>query len=64
MFLSYALESRSKWVVLAFAAGCAATATYSALAGVYPITAIESLWALAAVQRFWKRHRRETSFNR
>ena len=38
MFLSYALGSRSKWMVLAFAAGSAATAAYSALPGAYPIT--------------------------
>ena len=31
MMLSYALEARSKWFVLAFVAGSAATAVYSAL---------------------------------
>jgi hypothetical protein len=64
MFLSYALESRSKWMVLAFAAGSAATAAYSALAAVYPITVIEGLWALAAVERFWERHQHEISLSR
>lgn len=56
MFLSYWMESRSKWMVLVFAAGSAATALYSALSVVYPITVIEGLWALVAVQRFWKLH--------
>jgi hypothetical protein len=56
MFLAYWLESRSKWMVLVFAGGSAATAAYSALSAVYPITVIEGLWALVAVQRFWKRH--------
>ena len=56
MFLSYWLEPRSKWMVLVFAAASAATAVYSALSLVYPITVIEGLWALVAVQRFWKRH--------
>ena len=56
MFLSYWMESRSKWMVLVFAAGSAATALYSALSAVYPITVIEGLWALVAVQRFWKLH--------
>jgi hypothetical protein len=51
-------------MVLAFAAGSAATAAYRALAGVYPITVIEGLWALAAVQRFWKRHRQEVLLTR
>ena len=47
-------------MVLAFAFGSAAIAAYSTLAAVYPITVIESLWALAAAQRFRKRRRHET----
>ena len=61
MFLSYWLEPRSRWFVLVFAGGCTATAAYSALAGVYPITAVEALWALVALQRFARRSRREAS---
>ncbi len=61
MFLSYWLEPRSRWYVLVFAGGCAATAAYSALAGVYPITGIEALWALVALQRFARRSRREAA---
>ena len=59
MFLSYLLESRSKWMVLIFAAGSFATAAYSGLAGVFPITVIETLWGLAAIQRFWRRRQQE-----
>ena len=59
MFFSYWLEPRSKWMVLLFAGGSAATAVYSALAAVYPITVIETLWALVALQRFVKRYRQE-----
>ena len=59
MFLSYWMESRTKWMVLLFALACAATALYSGLEEVYPITVIEGLWALVALQRFLKRHRRE-----
>ena len=61
MFVSYWLESRSRWFVLLFAGGCAATAVYSALAGVYPITVVEALWSLVALQRFAQRSRRESS---
>lgn len=57
MFLSYWLERRSRWFVLLFSGACAATAVYSALAGVYPIMVIEALWALVAVQRFVQRSR-------
>ena len=62
MFLSYWLEPRSRWFVLVFAGACAATAAYSALAGVYPITVIEALWALVALQRFARRSRQDASF--
>ena len=59
MFLSYWLEPRSKWMVLVFAGGSGATAVYSGLADVYPIMVIETLWALVALRRFWRRHRGE-----
>ena len=59
MFLSYWLESRSKWMVLVFAVGSALTAAYSGLAAVYPITVIETLWAMVALQRFIRRFRME-----
>ena len=63
MFLSYWMEHRSKWLVLVFAAGSAATSAYSALAAVYPITVIEAAWALVAIQRFVRRHRAEAQFD-
>jgi hypothetical protein len=59
MFLTYWMESRSKWFVLAFACGCAATSIYSGLVEAYPITVIEALWASVALQRFFQRHRIE-----
>ena len=59
MFLSYWLEARSKWMVLLFAGGSALTAAYSGLVAAYPITVIESLWALVALRRFFLRLRQE-----
>ncbi len=59
MFLSYWTEERSKWLVLIFAVGSGMTALYSGLEEVYPITVIEGLWALVALQRFVKRHQLE-----
>jgi hypothetical protein len=59
MFLSYWTEERSKWLVLVFAVGSGMTSLYSGLAEVYPITVVEGLWALVALQRFAKRHARE-----
>lgn len=61
MFLSYWLEPRSKWFVLVFAGASAATAAYSGLVEAYPITVIEALWSLVALQRFRRRHQREAS---
>ncbi len=55
MLVSYWLEPRSRWFVLAFAAGSAATAVYSGLVQAYPLTAIEAIWALVALQRFRSR---------
>jgi hypothetical protein len=55
MMLSYALEARSKWYVLVFAAASAATALYSGIAEVYPIMAVEAIWAAIALRRFWDR---------
>ena len=59
MFVSYWLEPRSKWFVLAFAIGSAATAAYSGLAAVYPITVIEALWTVVALRRRITRSRLE-----
>jgi len=61
MFLSYWLEPRSKWFILVFSGACVATSVYSALMGAYPITVIETLWALVALQRFSRRNREEVS---
>ena len=60
MFLSYWLEGRSKWMVLLFAGGSGLTAAYSALAAVYPITIVESLWSLVAFRRFLLRYQQES----
>ena len=59
MFYSYWMESHSKWWVLIFAIGSAATSIYSGLVEAYPITVIEALWALVALQRFLRRSREE-----
>ena len=60
MMLSYWLEDRSRWFVLSFAAGSAATAAYSAFVGAYPITGVETVWAVIAVQRYLRRRTAET----
>ena len=59
MMLSYSFEARSKWYVLIFAGASAATAVYSGLAEVYPITVVEAIWSAVALRRFIIRHRVE-----
>ena len=52
MMVSYWLEPRSRWFVLLFAGDSASTALYSGLVEAYPITVIEAVWTLIALQRF------------
>ena len=59
MMVSYWLETHSKWFVLIFAFASAATAAYSGLVQAYPITVIETIWALIVLQRFFRRYRQE-----
>ncbi len=61
MMLSYWLEPRSKWFVLSFALGCAATSIYSVVVAAYPITIIEAIWAVIALRRFSRRHQQEAT---
>lgn len=56
MVVSYALEARSRWFVLAFAGGCLASSAYGFLAGAWPFGVVELVWAGIAIQRW--RHRR------
>jgi hypothetical protein len=55
MLLTYALEDRSAWFVLAFALACAASATYGVMIEAWPFAAIEGIWSVIAVQRWWRR---------
>ncbi len=59
MLLAYWQEERSKWLVLAFAGASAGTAVYSGFVEAYPVTGVEAVWSLVALQRFWRRHRAE-----
>jgi hypothetical protein len=61
MLLAYWQEERSKWLVLAFAGASAGTAAYSGIVGAYPITGVEAIWSLVALQRFWRRRRAEAA---
>jgi hypothetical protein len=54
MLVTYALEDRSPWLVLAFAASCALGSIYGFLQGAWPFGIVEAIWACVAVYR-WRR---------
>ena len=55
MLVTYALESRSTWFILAFAFACALGSIYGFLQGAWPFGLVEAVWSAVAVQRWWQR---------
>ncbi len=55
MLICYALEDRSAWFILAFAAACALGSVYGFLQGAWPFGLVEAIWAGVAVWRWFKR---------
>ena len=55
MLACYALEDRSPWFTLAFAAACAAGSAYGFLQGAWPFGVVEAIWSLVALWRWHKR---------
>ncbi len=49
MLVTYALEARSAWFVLAFAAACLLGSAYGFLQGAWPFGAVEAVWAGVAL---------------
>jgi hypothetical protein len=60
MLLFYALEDRSPWFVLAFAAACALASVYGFLQGAWPFGVVEAIWALVALSR-WRSRTKATA---
>jgi hypothetical protein len=52
MLVTYALEDRSHWYVLAFAAACALGSIYGFLQGAWPFGLVEAVWAGVALRRW------------
>lgn len=52
MLVSYALERRSAWFILAFAGSCALGSVYGFLQGAWPFGLVEAIWSLVALQRW------------
>jgi hypothetical protein len=56
MLLTYALEDRSSWFILAFAFACLLGSAYGFLQGAWPFGLVEAVWACVAARR-WVRIR-------
>jgi hypothetical protein len=56
MLVSYALEDRSQWFILAFAGACAMGSVYGFLQGAWPFGLVEAIWTTVALRR-WMRAR-------
>jgi hypothetical protein len=52
MMLMYALESRGRLVILAFAVGCALSSAYGFLSGAWPFGIVEAIWTFIALRRW------------
>ena len=59
MLVMYTLEERSHWFVLGFAAASAIAALYGGLIEAWPFAALEGVWSLVALRRWWRRYRNE-----
>jgi hypothetical protein len=58
MLVFYALEARSAWFVLTFAAACVASSAYGFLQGAWPFGVVELVWSVIALRRW---HLRRTA---
>jgi hypothetical protein len=52
MVVCYALEQRSHWFTLGFAAACALGSVYGFLQGAWPFGLVEMVWTFIALRRW------------
>jgi len=52
MLVCYALEKRSPWFILGFAAACALGSAYGFLQGAWPFGLVEAIWSVVAARRW------------
>jgi hypothetical protein len=53
MMVMYALERRARGFILAFALGCALSSSYGFASGAWPFGAVEAIWCVIAIHRFY-----------
>ena len=54
MLVTYALENRSSWFILAFAGACVLGSAYGFLQGAWPFGLVEAVWSVVALRRWWQ----------
>ena len=59
MLICYALEARSPWWTLGFAAACALGSIYGFRQGAWPFGLVEAVWALVALRKWQSRRAAE-----
>jgi hypothetical protein len=59
MLVTYALETRSTWFILAFAAACVLGSIYGFLQGAWPFGVVEAIWSAVAVRRWYRTKQRK-----
>ena len=60
MLVSYTLEAKSPWYILAFAFACGLGSAYGFLQGAWPFGVVEAIWALVALRRWMQARTRGT----
>lgn len=55
MLVTYALEGRSRWFTLGFAAFCVLGSAYGFAQGAWPFGIVEGVWALVALHKWQAR---------
>jgi len=53
MLVTYSLEAKSTWFILAFAFACILGSIYGFVQGAWPFGLVETVWAAVAVRRWW-----------
>jgi hypothetical protein len=54
MLVTYAMENRSTWFILAFAGACTLASVYGFLQGAWPFGVVEAIWSVVAVRRWYR----------
>jgi hypothetical protein len=54
MLVTYALENRSRWFILAFGGACVLGSIYGFLQGAWPFGIVEGIWSVVALRRWWQ----------